>query len=146
MTGDAFAPFAEKMAAAGLPELAIRNFRRYYTQLIAGDTGLIAEAEIEPVFDLPDAEELPDEMAAVGDAALAQTVMIKLNGGLGTSMGLEKAKSLLVVKDGLTFLDIIARQALSSGIPLVLMNSANTQADSLAAAGKLSRTARRDPA
>jgi hypothetical protein len=30
---------------------------------------------------------------------LAQTAVLKLNGGLGTSMGLEKAKSLLEVKD-----------------------------------------------
>ena len=36
--------------------------------------------------------------------------MLKLNGGLGTSMGLEKAKSLLEVKDGKTFLDLIADQ------------------------------------
>ena len=36
--------------------------------------------------------------------------MLKLNGGLGTSMGLEKAKSLLEVKDGKTFLDLIAEQ------------------------------------
>ena len=36
--------------------------------------------------------------------------MFKLNGGLGTSMGLEKAKSLLEVKDGKTFLDLIAEQ------------------------------------
>lgn len=42
---------------------------------------------------------------------LSQTAMLKLNGGLGTSMGLEKAKSLLVVKDGKTFLDLIAEQA-----------------------------------
>ncbi|MCB0017616.1 MAG: UTP--glucose-1-phosphate uridylyltransferase, partial [Anaerolineales bacterium] len=52
-------------------------------------------------------------------------------GGLGTSMGLERAKSLLKVKDGHTFLDIIARQAIHSRVPLVLMNSFNTQADSL---------------
>jgi len=36
--------------------------------------------------------------------------MLKLNGGLGTSMGLEKAKSLLSVKEGKTFLDLIAQQ------------------------------------
>ncbi len=41
---------------------------------------------------------------------LSQTAVLKLNGGLGTSMGLEKAKSLLVVKDGKTFLDLIAEQ------------------------------------
>ena len=38
--------------------------------------------------------------------------MLKLNGGLGTSMGMTKAKSLLEVKDGHTFLDVIARQVL----------------------------------
>ncbi len=43
-------------------------------------------------------------------ALLTKTAVLKLNGGLGTSMGLEKAKSLLVVKDGLTFLDLIAEQ------------------------------------
>lgn len=41
---------------------------------------------------------------------LAKTAVLKLNGGLGTSMGLEKAKSLLEVKDGHTFLDLIAEQ------------------------------------
>lgn len=41
---------------------------------------------------------------------MAQTAVLKLNGGLGTSMGLEKAKSLLLVKDGKTFLDLIAEQ------------------------------------
>ena len=41
---------------------------------------------------------------------LSQTAVLKLNGGLGTSMGLEKAKSLLEVKDGKTFLDLIAEQ------------------------------------
>ena len=41
---------------------------------------------------------------------LKQTAVLKLNGGLGTSMGLEKAKSLLEVKGGKTFLDLIAEQ------------------------------------
>ena len=43
---------------------------------------------------------------------LAGTVVIKLNGGLGTSMGMDRAKSLLCVRRGLSFLDIIARQVL----------------------------------
>ncbi len=38
--------------------------------------------------------------------------MIKLNGGLGTGMGLQKAKSLLDVRGGETFLDLIAKQVL----------------------------------
>ena len=40
--------------------------------------------------------------------------MIKLNGGLGTSMGMDRAKSLLPVRDGKTFLDIIVDQVLGS--------------------------------
>lgn len=60
-------------------------------------------------------QELPvyDSLADPADAAalLSATAVLKLNGGLGTSMGLEKAKSLLPVKDGKTFLDLIAEQA-----------------------------------
>ncbi len=48
-------------------------------------------------------------------------------------MGLSQAKSLLTVKNGLSFLDIIARQAIQAQIPLVLMNSFTTRDDSLAA-------------
>jgi UTP--glucose-1-phosphate uridylyltransferase len=128
-----FEPFRQRMEAEGLPALFINTFAHYYEQLVAGQTGLIAEAEIEPVADLPDMERLPERLVAVGEAALAKTAVIKLNGGLGTSMGLEQAKSLLPVKQGLTFLDIIARQVQEDGVPLLLMNSFNTEADSLAA-------------
>jgi hypothetical protein len=74
-----------------------------------------------------------------GEAAIARTVLIKLNGGLGTSMGLERAKSLIVAKNGLSFLDIIVRQVeflrrrCRAPLPLLLMNSFSTEADSLAA-------------
>ena len=37
-------------------------------------------------------------------------MIIKLNGGLGTSMGMDKAKSLLTVRDGRSFLDLIVAQ------------------------------------
>ncbi len=128
---DRFAPFAEKMKREGLPEIVVRTFEYYYHQLLEGHTGYIAEADIEPVETLPDAERLPEHLEAVGENNLEYTVLIKLNGGLGTSMGLEKAKSLLKVKDDLTFLDIIARQAVQAGVPLILMNSFNTRRDSL---------------
>jgi UTP--glucose-1-phosphate uridylyltransferase len=65
-------------------------------------------------------------------------VVLKLNGGLGTSMGMTRAKSLVEVKNGLTFLDLIARQVLhlrgayDCRLPLVLMNSFRTREDSLA--------------
>jgi UTP--glucose-1-phosphate uridylyltransferase len=126
----------ERMRAEGLGDAALQTFARQYRRLSEGDTGTLPEAEIEPVAGLPDAEDLPD---AGADAPLDEVVIIKLNGGLGTSMGMTKAKSLLEVKDGQTFLDLIAQQVLDlrerSGarLPLVLMNSFATRDDSLAA-------------
>ncbi len=136
MNTDGLQASVAKMRAEGVADAAIDTFAHYYRQLTAGETGLMREADLEPVRDLPDADEL------TGDAApelLDQAVVIKVNGGLGTSMGMTRAKALLEVKDGLSFLDITARQILSererSGarLPLVLMNSFATQADSLAA-------------
>lgn len=127
-----FAPFARHMRDAALPEIFIETFALYYDQLVQGDTGMIPEAAIKPVLSLPDVDSLPQGLAEVGEGALRKTAVIKLNGGLGTSMGLEKAKSLLPVRDGLSFLDIIARQARHAGVPLLLMNSFVTDADSLA--------------
>ena len=63
---------------------------------------------------LPDAEELPGRPRRRARRRSTARVVIKLNGGLGTSMGMSQAKSLLEVKDGLTFLDIIARQVLGA--------------------------------
>ncbi|MDX1649703.1 MAG: UTP--glucose-1-phosphate uridylyltransferase, partial [Myxococcota bacterium] len=136
-----FGPFERKMRDAGLPAVAIRAFRHYYDQLARGATGTLSEEEIEPVSagEVPSAEALGPEDREAGAAALPHTVVIKLNGGLGTSMGMTKAKSLLPVKGETTFLDVIARQTVrlrertGSVVPLVLMNSFRTREDSLAA-------------
>lgn len=130
---DKFFPFAEKMRSENLPEIVISTFEKYYHRLVQGQTGLISESAILPVDSLPDTRNFGEEMIVAGESALPKTIVLKLNGGLGTSMGLERAKSLLEVKEGLSFLDITARQVISSGIPMVLMNSFSTQADSLAA-------------
>lgn len=127
-----FQPFATRMTAAGLPDIFIDTFAYYYTQLVSGETGLIPEAAITPATSLPDADLLPAQLESEGRTALAHTAVIKLNGGLGTSMGLEQAKSLLPVRDGLTFLDIIAQQSWAARVPLILMNSFATDAESLA--------------
>jgi UTP--glucose-1-phosphate uridylyltransferase len=129
----------EKMRADGAPDVAIDTFRHYYERLARGETGTLAESDIEPVEDVPDAERLPEPDAGRIAEELDRTVSIRLNGGLGTSMGMTRAKSLLEAKDGLTFLDLIARQVLGlrerSGarLPLVLMNSFATREDSLRA-------------
>jgi UTP--glucose-1-phosphate uridylyltransferase len=125
----------EKMRRAGESEPAIAAFRDRYRQLVSGDPHTIPETEIEPLGELASLDELSSPGAVGG---LDRTVVIKINGGLGTSMGLSRAKGLLVVKDGLSFLDIVARQVLALRrrhgvrLPLVLMDSAGTSADSLA--------------
>ena len=126
-----------KMRDAGVEDVAVQTFAHYYRQLEHGETGMIPEETIEPV-DIPsifDVEVSDDE----AHAAIANTAVIKLNGGLGTSMGMDRAKSLLCVRKGLSFLDVIARQILHMRkkydvrLPLLLMNSFRTSEDSLAA-------------
>lgn len=133
-----FSPFAEKMQAAKLPPIAIDTFRYYYSKLLHGDTGYIDGSTAQPVDELPRLADLADYHRP-GTDALQRLVVIKLNGGLGTSMGMTGPKSLIEVKEGFSFLDIVAHQILhlrqESGarLPLVLMNSFNTHAESLAA-------------
>jgi UTP--glucose-1-phosphate uridylyltransferase len=127
----------EKMRREGLPDAFIDTFRHDYEQLAAGETGMLPESEIEPVEDVQQLDSLPD-----ADAPLDEAIVLKLNGGLGTSMGMTHAKSLIEAKDSLTFLDVIARQVLElrrrcgARVPLVLMNSFYTRDESLDALAK----------
>jgi UTP--glucose-1-phosphate uridylyltransferase len=126
----------DKMRRDDVGEAAVQAFADAYERLRGGETGVLPEAEIEPVDELPGADELADADAA---EALDRAVVIKLNGGLGTSMGMSGPKSLVEVKDGLTFLDVIVRQVLglrertAARLPLVLMNSFSTRDASLQA-------------
>lgn len=137
MATPTFTPFADKMRAAGLPEIAIDTFAHYFEQLRVGAAGKVSQREIDPIDTVTDAATL-DRFAATGTDALRRTVVIKLNGGLGTTMGMTRAKSLLPAKQGLSFLDIIVRQILQLRqlhgvrLPLLLMNSFRTRDDSLA--------------
>lgn len=131
----------QKMRRAGVPDLAITVFTHYYTELEAGETGMLPEESILP-FTNPVAPEALEYSEEDQRQALQQTVVIKLNGGLGTSMGLDKAKTLLKVRRGLNFLDIIALQILSArkrygaDLPVIFMNSFRTDADTLEALRK----------
>ncbi len=128
--------FEQKMKAASVPSAAILAFQRNYRRLVEGETGLIPENSIDPVRDVPRHAELEGRTRA-DSRLLSQTVVIKLNGGLGTSMGLERAKSLLPVKDGRNFLDFIARQILhlraarGAHVRFALMNSFSTSRDTM---------------
>lgn len=126
-----------KMEADGLPAAVITNFERLFKQVISGETGIIPEAEIEPLGEIDRFEEIfqQPEYTARGLQALGQLVVIRLNGGLGTTMGLDRAKSLLRVKGDLTFNDIIGHQLRSlrarygATIPLIHMTSFSTDTD-----------------
>jgi UTP--glucose-1-phosphate uridylyltransferase len=138
MTATGLEQARDKMAAAGVADAAIEVFSHYHRQLESGATGLIPEDTISP---LTDPDRLADVSIAEADQtdALAQTVIIKLNGGLGTSMGMEQAKSLLPVRGDKTFLDMIVSQVRSARtahqvpLPLIFMNSFRTRDDTLAA-------------
>lgn len=124
------------MRAAGLSDAAVAAFERSFGLLAANESGLIPEKDIQPAGGIPRSEEVATEPA--DEALLAKAVMLKLNGGLGTGMGLEKAKSLLPVREGETFLDLIVRQVLAvrrqtgADLRFLLMNSFSTSADTLA--------------
>jgi UTP--glucose-1-phosphate uridylyltransferase len=141
MSAEGLAEAQDKMRAAGVAEIAITVFSHYYRQLESGVRGTIPEAELEPLRDVPRLDGLETGDDAIR-AALGETVVIKLNGGLGTSMGVTGPKSALPVLDGQTFLDIIARQILALRrrydvqLPLVLMNSFRTRDESLTVLSK----------
>lgn len=127
-----------KMRDGGVHPTALEVFSHYYRQLESGATGIISESDLEPLTDPTRLVDL-DSAAEAGRDALDVTAVIKVNGGLGTSMGMQQAKTLLPVREGLTFLDIIVRQVLrararlSVKLPLIFMNSFRTSEDTLAA-------------
>lgn len=136
MSEQGLAQAQQKMRADGVAEAAISVFSDFYRQLEAGTTGQIPEDTIDPYLDPP---HLSDEAVSAEQAAdaFSKLVVIKLNGGLGTSMGLDKAKTLLPVRDGRNFLQILAEQVLAARtrtgarLPLLFMNSFRTREDTL---------------
>jgi len=124
------------MREAGQPDEAIRSFRSAYERLVGGESAMLPSAELEPAGDVDALGDLPD---ADGGDVLDRVAVVKLNGGLATSMGLRSPKSLVEVREGKSFLDIIVGQTLALRerygvrLPLVLMNSEATREETLRA-------------
>lgn len=145
---DVFDASAEKMRAHGMSDTAIAQFEHLYdTWRTHDETSSIRESDVEPITDIPsfhDVYETINHDKAID--AFAKTAFLKLNGGLGTSMGLDYAKSLLPVRrhkaKPMRFLDIIlgqvvtARSRLGVELPLTLMNSFRTSQDTMRAIEK----------
>lgn len=130
MNSNSLVPFIRKMRFERLPEAAIELFARFYEQMAAGSGSIIPESTLTPVEpgQLESLENL-QPYRAQGEEALEKTVVAKLNGGLGATMGVDGPKSLFEAKEGLSFLDIITGQVRHMNrkrgldMPLLLMNS-----------------------
>ena len=129
--------FIQKMKNEGLDQIVIDTFAYYYEKVVNGETGFIPEDDIQPLK--------PEEMVNVdlgrysvsGKKIMKHAVMIVLNGGLGTSMWLTTAKSLITAKAGKSFPAIKLAQAGSLGVRVCFMNSFNTHEATLDAISKI---------
>jgi UTP--glucose-1-phosphate uridylyltransferase len=138
-TPDYVAAVLAKAEAGGVRGAELAALRRRLGQLEERQAGCLPGEALEPLADLPCLDGLPGPPPGRAREVLDRLVVIKLNGGLGTSMGLSGPKSLLEVKPGTSFLDVLVTQVLAARerhgarLPLVLMNSAATRAPSLKA-------------
>ena len=128
--------FEQKMVNIELPQIVIDNFKRYFTKLLEGDAGKIDCHQIDPIESVPLFSDL-NEFQKLGEMNFDKVVMIKLNGGLGTSMGLDGPKSMLPVKNNMNFLDIIVNQKkmlekrFNHSMPVIFMDSQNTATETI---------------
>ncbi|MCW7498106.1 UTP--glucose-1-phosphate uridylyltransferase [Leptospira levettii] len=128
----------ETMKQAGLSDAFIVDFISKVDAVRNGETGIVRWEEVgdlDPKSDEISLESIHDSYP-LDTTLLSKLVVIKLNGGLGTSMGLDKAKSLIPIKGNLSFLSVMAKQIeylrnkYGIDVPLLFMDSYNTQEDS----------------
>ena len=125
-----FEYFRKKMEKENIPSLVIDIFNKHYQKLTSGINTYISDNDIKPVENLPHLTDILEEYSEKTDKINKKTVIIKLNGGLGTGMGMECAKSLIKAKNDISFLEIIARQSMKNNQKLILMESFATYEDS----------------
>ncbi|XP_028768767.1 UTP--glucose-1-phosphate uridylyltransferase [Neltuma alba] len=133
-----------KSAVAGLSQIS-ENEKNGFINLVArylsGEAQHVEWSKIQTPTDevvVPyDSLTPPPDGSSDIKNLLDKLVVLKLNGGLGTTMGCTGPKSVIEVRDGLTFLDLIVIQIenlnnkYGSSVPLLLMNSFNTHDDTL---------------
>ncbi|GLU10610.1 hypothetical protein SLE2022_274020 [Rubroshorea leprosula] len=142
-----------KSAASGLNQISENEkngFINLVSRYLSGEAQHIEWSKIqtptdEVVVPYDTLSPLPEDSAET-KKLLDKLVVLKLNGGLGTTMGCTGPKSVIEVCDGLTFLDLIVIQIenLNSkygcNVPLVLMNSFNTHEDTFKIVEKYSKS------
>ncbi|KII65702.1 UTP--glucose-1-phosphate uridylyltransferase [Thelohanellus kitauei] len=124
-----------------LKEVLERKFDKYFRGFLKSYEVFLSSTPLtwEKIIPIPnDRIQIYNELSCVNDSQvtnlLSRLVVIKLNGGLGTTMGCSYPKSLITVRDGMNFLDITMAHlnhintTYKSKVPLVLMNSYSTEA------------------
>jgi UTP--glucose-1-phosphate uridylyltransferase len=128
---------AARMREKGIAPSVVESFCVLYERYRAGESGKLPWGEVER----PRSEDIVSyaelgadpELLARGQRALRELVVIRLNGGLGTTMALEQTKSLIPVREGRSFLDLVVQQVLALRaahaveVPLLAMNSFRTR-------------------
>ncbi len=128
----------EKLAQIEAPALIRAEWVIMQLRYLSGERGLIP---LNSVTDpapgtLVDYDKLVDADTMAGINAIQQVAYLKLNGGLGTTMGCDGPKSVIKIIQNQTFLDVIGHQVNTlrachnTPIPLILMNSYNTESES----------------
>ena len=112
-TPDYVAAVLAKAEAGGVHDAELAALRRRLWQLGEGQAGCLPGEVLEPLADPPRLDELPEPPPGQAREVLDRLVVVKLNGGLGTSMGLSEPKSLVEAKPGASFLDVLATQVLA---------------------------------
>ena len=103
-----------KAEAGGVHAAELAALRRRLRQLGEHEAGRLPGDVLKPLPDLPRVDELPEPSPGQARGVLGRLVVVRLNGGLGTGMGLSGPKSLLEVKPGTRFLGVIATQVLAA--------------------------------
>lgn len=111
------------------------GFKTLFAKFLAEDTSAIVWEKIEKLptdaIRARDSLQEPSTREQI-KSMLDQLVVVKLNGGLGTSMGCKGPKSVIPVRNDLTFLDLTVQQieylnkTYDADVPLILQNSFNT--------------------
>ncbi|KAH9485029.1 UTP--glucose-1-phosphate uridylyltransferase [Psilocybe cubensis] len=118
-----------------LPFLAL--YRRYRSELSEGPA--LDWQQVKPLegSQMIPYDRLSQKPESPTPTPLDKLAVLKVNGGLGTSMGMNGAKSALEVQNKLTFLDLVVQQiehlnaTYHTEVPLILMTSFNTEDDTL---------------
>lgn len=114
----------------------LSGFRNLFSRFLRAKT-FVDWSKIQPLPEhaIQPYAQLPGYDKTAIATMLSKLVVVKLNGGLGTSMGCKGPKSVISVRNDLTFLDLTMQQIQTLNktygvdVPLVLMNSFNTDDD-----------------